>query len=194
MRESVNNINTYRRIALNCRDSYQRCENNLKACNSISMGDDGIQFRYELYAKMYGYSVQALIFSALAVEAFANDFLMSNLGKKEFEMLDKLEIKGKILIGTKLVTQKEFPVDKDAYSKLHKLIVMRNKLVHAKSADIDSDASKIYLKIEKRDMEDAISTYELIIREIDSLKPDLKVIEKYFATDENLRNWYYLNA
>lgn len=194
MNELMNNIDAYRRIALNCKDSYMRCEKNLNACNSISMGDDGIQFGYELHTKMYEYSVQALIFSALTVEAFANDFLVTNLGKKEFEMLDKLEVKGKILVGTKLVTQKEFPMDKEAYGKLHKLITLRNKLVHAKSVNIDSDASKIYFRIEKQDMEDAISTYELIIREIDSLKPELNIMEKYLTSDEKLRNWYYLHA
>ena len=121
MGDLINNIDVYRRIALNCMDSYARCEKNMESCNSMSMGDDGIQFRYELYKKMYELSTQIIVFSALAVEAFANDFLVSNLGKKEFEMLDKLEIKGKILIGTKLITQKDFPVDREAYSKLSKL-------------------------------------------------------------------------
>lgn len=175
-------------------DSYSRCEKNMDCCNSFCMGDDGIQFRYELHKKMYELSVQIVVFSALAVEAFANDFLISNMGKKEFDMLDKLEIKGKILIGTKLITQKEFPMDKEAYSKLSKLISLRNKLVHAKTIDSDAESSKIYFRIDKKEIEDAIKTYELIIKEIAILKPELDLINKYIIPDDKLRTWYYINA
>ncbi len=194
MGDLINNIDVYRRIALNCMDSYARCEKNMESCNSMSMGDDGIQFRYELYKKMYELSTQIIVFSALAVEAFANDFLVSNLGKKEFEMLDKLEIKGKILIGTKLITQKDFPVDREAYSKLSKLISTRNKLVHAKSCVSGTDNSKIYFEIDKKEVEDAIETVELVIKEIANLKPELDLIKKYLIPDEKLRSWYYINA
>lgn len=194
MDDLTNNINVYRRIVLNCMDSYRRCEENMKSCNSICMGDDGIQFSYELHEKMYELSTQIIVFSTLAVEAFANDFLVSNLEKKDFEMLDKLDIKGKILIGTKLVTQKDFPTDRESYSKLLKLISVRNKLVHAKPYAAYSDSSKIYFRIDKKEVEDAIETFELIVKEISNLKPELNLIKNYLTPDEKLRTWYYLHA
>lgn len=190
----INNFNVYRRIAINGMESYLECEEKKKICNSICMGDDGIQFGYELNTKMYEFAVQAIIFSALSLEAFANDFLVMNLGKSEFELLDKLDIKAKILIGTKMITKKSFSKEKDAYQKMLNLIRLRNKLVHAKSINTDSEAAEIYIKIAKEDIENAILTYKLVIEEIDSLAPYLKIKEEYLLPDEQLRSWYYIHA
>lgn len=192
----INNINVYRRIATNSYELYLECEEKLNECikYAISMGPDGAEFSYKLHMKMYEYAVQTVVFSALLLEAFANDFLIEKIGAKDFELLDKLEVKGKILIGTKMVTGKDFPKDKIAYHRMSRLISMRNKLVHAKSVDSNSDASKIYFKIEKREMEDAISTYKLVIEEIDRLDSSLSLKECYLIPDEKIRDWYYIHA
>ena len=74
------------------------------------------------------------------------------------------------------------------------LIRLRNKLVHAKSINTDSEAAEIYIKIAKEDIENAILTYKLVIEEIDSLAPYLKIKEEYLLPDEQLRSWYYIHA
>ena len=190
----MNNINVYRRISLNCYDSYLECEDKRKSCNSIAMGKDGVEFGFKLRIKMYEFAVQTIVFSALTVEAFCNDFLITYLGKKDFELLDKLEIKSKILIGTKMVTGKDYPKDKVAFERILKLISMRNKLVHAKSVPVDSESSKILFEIEKGDLKEGLSSFVLVVKEIDELSPELKVKEKYISSDERLRDWYYINS
>lgn len=192
----INNIDVYRRIALNCLESYTDCEKRIEQCkkHSLSMGPDGMEFRYQLETKKYEFAVQSIIFSALSLEAFVNDFLLENLGKSNFEALDKLEVKAKILIGTKMIIGKEFPKDMVAYQKLSKLISIRNKLVHAKSVNVDSDVAKILIEIEKKDIEEATLTYQSVIEEIDKLNPGLGIKDKYLLSDERLRNWYYLHA
>lgn len=196
MDDLINNIDIYRRIAMNSYDLYLKSEERLKKChkNALVMGPDGIEFSYKLHIKMYEYAVQVVVFSALLLEAFANDFLIEKIGEKDFELLDKLEVKGKILIGTKMVTGKDFPKDKVAYNRMSKLISMRNKLVHAKSVDVNSSASKIYFEIDKKDMEDAMSAYKLVIEEIDRIDSSLKLKECYLLPDEKIRDWFYLHA
>lgn len=195
MEDMVNNINVYRRIALNGLDEYYKCAERKRICStSFSMGDDGIQFGYELNTKMYEYAVQVIIFSALSLEAFANDFLLVNLGRNDYELLDKLDIKAKILIGTKMITQKRFTKDGNAYQKMKSLASLRNKLVHAKSVNANASAADIYIEIDTSEIENAVFTYKLVIEEIDRLAPQLKIRERYLVSDDELRDWYYLHV
>lgn len=191
----MNNINVYRRIALNSYDDYCENEKKERQINStFSMGKDGIEYGYMLNMKKYECSVQVIVFSALSLEAFINDLLVKHLGNQLFECLEKLEIKNKIIIGCKMITQKDFPKDKQAYSALVNLIRLRNKLVHAKSKNPEAKSSDVLFLIKKQKLIESLRVYELVVKEIDDLNKDLGIINEYMNDKHELRSHYYLES
>jgi len=79
-------------------------------------------------------AVTAVVFSALALEAFINDYAITRLSKSYFsKYLDKLDPAAKCVVIPRLHTGKEFDTDTQAFERLRKLFSLRNRLVHFKS-------------------------------------------------------------
>jgi len=187
-------------------NSYEKCcecEELLKKCNSISMGEDRIKYELRLLDRHNEFCIQVIIFSALSIEAFINDYLFTYLGKKYFETLDKLDVKNKVILGVQMITNQDFSKESKAYFYLHKLITRRNELVHGKTYEVTidqllSDTQNIERKVSNliniadSELNHAIEVYELVIKEISLLQPDLD--KKYFVKSEDLRDWYYINC
>ncbi len=191
----INNITTYRRIVLNNYDYYCKCKNNINTINgSISMGPDGDKFFNKLLIKKYEFATQIIIFSALSIEAFINDYLIRYLDINYFNSLDKLEVKNKLVIGIRMVLNKDFPKDKKAYNYFSNLISLRNKLVHCKSFNFDFDnlIDNYLIEIDEKEIDHALQVYNLIIKELLVLQPDLD--ESYLKKNDDIRDWYYINS
>ena len=73
------------------------------------------------------------MFSAVAIEAFANELLDELLTPADFEALDRLEVPAKLLIGTRLAAG-ESPLARSAQplQDVALLVKTRNRLVHPK--------------------------------------------------------------
>lgn len=99
-----------------------------------NMNDEDVDFQCEMSAKIDKCSIIAIIFSALTIEAFINDYGISNLSKSYFEKyLDKLDLFAKWIVIPKLVTGKQLDQSLNIFERLGKLISRRNNLVHYKT-------------------------------------------------------------
>lgn len=120
----------------------------------------------------------AIVFSAMALEGYLNDYGARNFGysfaKKH---LDRLSIENKLIIIPQLVTGKSYPKDRLAYQQMKDLVSDRHWLVHYKPKKISMSPKNIPQEIkssppslEKRAIS-AIRTLELIAVEIEELDP-----------------------
>ena len=76
----------------------------------------------------------AVLFAALAVEAYANELLADILPPRDWEALDQLKPPEKLLLGTRLAGEGESPLDRGAepLQSVTELMKVRNRLVHAR--------------------------------------------------------------
>jgi len=75
-----------------------------------------------------------IIFCALTVEAFINNYAIDNLSKSYLNnYLDKLDLLSKWIIIPKLIMGRQINTDSQAIQLLKKLISLRNKYVHYKT-------------------------------------------------------------
>ena len=75
-----------------------------------------------------------IVFSSMCLEAIINHYAIIKLSKSYFENhLDRINIKNKWILIPKLILNKDFNKDSQAYEFLDKLIKNRNDLVHYKS-------------------------------------------------------------
>lgn len=84
------------------------------------------------------YTISTIVFSAMCIEAFLNDYAASCLGDEEFYgYFDKLSIEGKFALVAKFVLATEIDKSKSYYSRLKSLIRDRNKYTHSKSTTLE---------------------------------------------------------
>jgi hypothetical protein len=148
--------------------------------------------------KLNNHCLVALVFAALAVEGYIYDYAARKLTDNFVEShLDKLDVVSKWVVIPKLVTRKDFPKDKQAFSLLKQLVQNRNYLAHNKSvklmkADVEpnltvngtsenltemlySDSAKRMLKFGDSILDkakDAIKTLDELAIVMESLDPD----------------------
>jgi hypothetical protein len=80
------------------------------------------------------HALATIVFSALTVEAYINDYALRHFSKQFFATrLDTLSTLNKWVIIPRLVTGQSYPVDRQGYQELDKLIKMRHQIVHAKT-------------------------------------------------------------
>lgn len=76
----------------------------------------------------------SVIFSALTLEAFINNYAIERFSRSYFDNhLDKLSPVSKWIVIPKLVTGNEIDTDGQPYERLKKLFKLRDKLVHYKT-------------------------------------------------------------
>lgn len=133
-----------------------------------------LEVQYELQEQAV---LAPIVFAAMCLEAFIYDYGASYLGDAYMKKhLDRLEIPSKLVVATKLVTGKDFPVGGQAFEGLKNLVKSRNRLVHFKSkkfemADLDKASEfrkNLNLELEKS-MYESVETVRSIMKEMDSL-------------------------
>ena len=91
-----------------------------------------------LYHQYRSNAIAAIVFQALAIEAYINLYGTYKIGETKFiKYYEKENTIDKICDVCKEVSGKEFPKDKNLYALLKTLIKERNDLVHYKSKSID---------------------------------------------------------
>ena len=135
--------------------------------NKYLLGKDFDEISSELFDQRFTCQTTAIVFQAMAVEAFINEYIYKRLGKSYFESIDKLSPLDKILIACKMITGKDFPKDRQAYALLKQIIKLRNDLVHFKAKEID--IGEHIKTIEDTEFESVMNTYDELVKELDSL-------------------------
>lgn len=178
----VSNIDKYRRTSrrnyLKYHEVLKRIDELYGADNRWLLGNDFNEMSHELFDQRYTHQVTAIVFQAMAVEAFINEYAYLRLGKSYFESIDKLSALDKILIACKMITGKDFPKDRNAYNLLKKIIKLRNDLVHYKAKEIDLDDE--IKTISDTDFEEVMNAYDELVKELDLLDDNFekKYLEK----------------
>lgn len=123
-------------LALECHKEVSTLSDALKNLEGL----DAEYFRHHnlkpIKEKVEDYYVIALVFVALAVEAYIYDYAAKKLTDNFVgSHLDKLDLASKWVVMPKLVTGKDFPKDGKAFYLLKQLVKNRNYIVHNKSAN-----------------------------------------------------------
>lgn len=145
---------------------------------------DNSDLYIDIKNKRFKYGTQVIIFAAMSMESFINDYATVNLGDSYFKStIDKLNTVSKYLIAIQMITHKEFPKDSQAYEKLKFLFQIRNKLVHSKSKQIPFTDNKIdvqkydkmvesYLDNWKETVDQCFNAIKICSNTLVSLMPD----------------------
>lgn len=174
----ISNIYTYRttvkRNYLKFQQVTEKINELMNLPNRFLLGDDLNDALDEFNNQKSNYAIACIVFQSMAIEAFCNEYIATNLSKAYIESLDKLDVKAKLLLSCKMITGKDFPKDGHAYELLQKLISKRNKLVHFKIHKINFDdlnsGDYIY---DDNDIPDVIVTYDKIIEQLRNLDSGL---------------------
>lgn len=88
----------------------------------------------DAFANMHKHIISTIVFSAMTVESFLNNYAAACLGDDVFyENFDKLSSIGKFQLIVRFVLKTDIDKSKAHYSLLKKLFHNRDKLIHSKS-------------------------------------------------------------
>lgn len=147
------------------KEEYKKLTNGNKEWDMFSHTKEENDKYMEYWSNYKYYAFVAVVFQALAVEAYINYYGFKNLGDTKFEThYEKIDTVNKYIIIYEIVNKKEFPKSEVVYEKLKKLIGLRNHLVHSK-------ASKVNMKGEdlQKFMNDLSKPFGKLFSEIDNV-------------------------
>lgn len=124
----------------------------------------------ELNAEIGKYSRVIVVFCALAIEAFINDYAINHFSKSYLEKyLDKLDLMSKWIVIPRLVTGSQLDAGSQPLQDLDWLIRQRNELVHFKSRTVKASEFSGVKFFREQDAEKAISTVKNIVLELHNI-------------------------
>lgn len=119
--------------------------------------------------------IKTIVFAAMAIEAAAFEFSASTLGDQVAQdYLDKMDLEGKWMIGTRLAYGQSLDIDGPAINGLRSLVKARNALVHHKSKRENEagTVSKVirteWAQFEKDQVPNAFKTLVLLSLELEA--------------------------
>ena len=123
--------------------------------------EENSELYFEIRSKRFEYGIQTIVFAAMTMESLINDYAAIKFGDSFFSQhIDKLDTLSKYLVTTRMVTQKSFPKDEQAYEYLKFLFKIRNKLVHAKSKAMPFKNGEVDSEMLKKMLPDYLSNWE----------------------------------
>ena len=124
-------------------NSITYCEIAMEAYyNAANWAKEAKKLKYETEAEyaidaFYKEVISAVVFSAMAIEAFFNDYAAACLGDSEFyDNFDQLSPIGKFELIARFILDAEVDKSKAYYSHLKRLIKNRNSYIHNKSTKV----------------------------------------------------------
>lgn len=137
-------------LALKCLEEVNTLRETLKSLE----GHEADYFLNEVIGpvetKLSNYCSVTLVFSALGVEGYIYDYAARNLTDNFVDThLDKLDVVSKWVVIPKLVTGKDFPKDREAFSLLKQLVQHRNYIVHNKSVKLIKVNAELSLTVDE---------------------------------------------
>ncbi|MEZ5357413.1 MAG: hypothetical protein R3F48_01190 [Candidatus Zixiibacteriota bacterium] len=119
------------------RTYYHKFKEQHKLLDGISEDEDPSEY-LDIAIKMDEYGTITVILAVICIEALIYEYAAINLSDSYAKKyLENLNICSKWVVIPKLVTGKAFPVEKQGYEQLKKLVKYRNSLVHTKTAPYD---------------------------------------------------------
>jgi len=141
---------------------------------------DDVDFQCALSAAIQREAIVAVIFSALALEAFINDYGLMHFSKSYFkDHLDRLSTVSKWVVFPKLVVGKQLDTNLQPFESLVKLFKCRDKLVHYKTkrkrvCDLaDKDWSEYWFGEEEAS--EALETITQVVTALKELDPSVDI-------------------
>ncbi len=139
----------------------------------IVKDDRDVDYVCEKNAAIQRSAMVSVIFSALTLEAFINNYAIERFSRSYFDNhLDKLSPVSKWILIPKLITGKALDTDGQSYERLKELFKLRDRLVHYKTR-----RKKVSEIVEEEDWvtenhsADAILTVESILNELSTIDP-----------------------
>lgn len=135
--------------------------------------DRDVDYVCEKNAAIQRSAMVSVIFSALTLEAFINNYAIERFSRSYFDNhLDKLNPVSKWVLVPKLITGKAIDTDGQPYERLKKLFKLRDRLVHYKTKR--KKVSEMVLGedwVTENHSEDAILTVESVLNELSTIDP-----------------------
>lgn len=168
----ISNINIYRCTSKRNYEKHEiivnKIEELIKLPNSFLLGSDYDEIFAEYVNQKNCHLYSCVVFQAMALEAFLNEYIYIRLGPKYAEYIDKLSPEEKLIVGCKMITGKEFPKGNKSFEIFKNTFKHRNNLVHFKAKIIDigtvDDIGKLYHT--DCDLKEIVSAYDKIVEEI----------------------------
>jgi hypothetical protein len=129
--------------------------------------DRDVDFQCWKNAQIQRAAIVSVVFSALTLEAFINDYAISNFSKTFFDTyLDRLSPTTKWMIIPRLKTGKQLDPLGPAIHKLSSLFKQRDKLVHHKT--VIKPVSEAFNKdwLDEKHSEEVLLTVQLLVKEL----------------------------
>lgn len=146
----------------------------------LSEGDKDYTARLTGFAELG--SIVSVVFSALSLEAFINDYANRRLSKSYFDnYLDKLDLVSKWIVIPLIITGSQIDTGSQGINNLRWLVRVRNELVHYKSKikKVSEVGWEDWINLE--DAEKSCETVPILVRELGKL--DRSVQTDWLAPD-----------
>ena len=135
-----------------------------------AMSDDDVALLAEKNDAIGHETLIVIVFSALCLEAFINNYAIARLSKNYFtNYLDKLDTVAKWIVIPRVITRKRIDPGSKPVQDLSWLIAQRNRLVHYKSREIPIDEIKESDFFWEYDAEKAIKTVKGIVSKLKTI-------------------------
>ena len=137
--------------------------------------DEGAPCRLGQYEGKQAYAIKTIVFSAMAIEAAAFEFIVATRGEEVAEDLDRLGVEAKWIAATDRPGWQSLAKDGVALNGLRSLVKARNSLVHQKSERGDQTGKAMddmrikWARFEKDQVPNAFKTLVLLSLELDAL-------------------------
>ena len=170
--EIISNINVYRCASKRSFEKYKVVEAKIKELlnlpNSFLLGKDYDEMLTEYINQSNSHFYSCIVFQAMAIEAFLNEYIFVRLGKKYFEALETLSPQDKLVVGCRIITGKEFPKDNKAFEIFKSTFKYRNNLVHFKPRNVDLSTIDSIEQLYYTDcnLDEIASAYNKIVEQI----------------------------
>jgi len=158
-----------------CKDNYAEFNKCLDELSKIENKIGNTQKRHDLCSKQQKSGTTVIVFAAICLEAFINDYASMKLSKQLFEKIEMLGFCNKWVIVPKLVTGKEFNTSSKAFELLRQLIKNRNELVHPKPKLKTIDELEKENEKKQLIVKEAYETISAVIRELHKVDNQLKL-------------------
>jgi hypothetical protein len=166
---TINYYGDYAKIAL---ENYDRIQELLKKRKVIEdkyeeqgqiSEEEDIEFG-KLNSEIGKYSRVIVVFCALALEAFINDYAIKHSSRGYFnKYLDKLDLISKWIVIPRLLRGCQLDAGSQPLQNLDWLVKQRNKLVHFKSQSVEVSKLGSIRFFSEQDAKKAISTVKNIV-------------------------------
>lgn len=138
-------------------------------------------------AKIEKYAIITIVFSIMTLESFINNYATKHYSITYFKnYLDNLNLKSKILLIPKLISNEQIDTGSEAFCLFIKTLKLRDKLVHDKTKKIDVSKPFDYEWVAEEESKNAIESVIKIVKDLHDIDSN---IDKDWINDVKNNNY-----